>query len=154
SDVYGLGAVLYALLTGRAPFRGDSVAETLQQVRERSPEPPSRINPRTPRDLETICLKAMAKEPSRRYATAGELAADLRRWQGGEPIQARPVGTLERTWRWCRRNPVVAALTATVAVSLLAGTVIASYFAIRATRGEAEALAYANLADQKAKEAE
>ena len=118
------------------------------------PTSPRQLDPRIPRDLETICLKAMAKEPSRRYATAGELAADLRRWQQGEPILARPVGSLERTWRWCRRNPVVAGLTATVAASLVAGTLIATYFAFRASRGEQAALSYAAIADQKTKEAE
>src|SRR5262249_49697780 len=91
SDVYGLGAVLYALLTGHARSRGDSVAEPLQQVRERPPEPPSRLNPRTPRDLEIICLKGLEKEPGKRYASAAALAEDLRRYLAGEPILARPV---------------------------------------------------------------
>ena len=133
SDVYGLGAVLYALLTGQAPFRGDSVADTLQQVRERAPEPPSRLNRQVPRDMEVICLKCLEKDPHRRYASAEALAQDLRRWLAGEPITARPIGNTERLWRWGLRNPIVASLLTAVVVLLVAGTVISSYFAVLAT---------------------
>ena len=154
SDVYGLGAILYALLTGRAPFRGDSLAETLEQVRERPPESPSRSNPLVPRDLEVICLKCLEKDPARRYASAQALAEDLGRFVAGEPIAARPTGPFERGWLWCRRNPMVATLTATVAASLVAGTLIATHFARRASRGETNARAYAGLAGEKAREAE
>jgi serine/threonine protein kinase len=115
SDLYSLGVVLYELLTGERPFRGTRRMLILQ-VLEDQPRPLRQLNDKVPRDLETICLKAMAKSPARRYGTADELAADLRRFQAGEPIHARPVGTSERLWRWCLRNPMAASLL--VAVSL------------------------------------
>jgi serine/threonine-protein kinase len=121
TDVYGLGSVLYALLTGKAPFAGSSLAETLDQVRTTAPELPRRINGRVPRDLEVICLKCLEKEPQRRYASASALADDLGRWLAGEPIEARPVGQALRTWMWCRRNPLAATLGGLCILSVAVG---------------------------------
>jgi tetratricopeptide (TPR) repeat protein/tRNA A-37 threonylcarbamoyl transferase component Bud32 len=118
TDIYGLGAILYAALTGQAPFGADSVLETLEQVRQRPPEPPGRRRAGVPRDLEVICLKCLEKDPGRRYASASDLAADLKRWIHGEPIRARPVGRAVRTWMWAKRNPAPASL----ALALLGAT--------------------------------
>jgi tetratricopeptide (TPR) repeat protein len=121
TDVYGLGSILYALLAGRAPFSTGSVAEALDLVRHRPPEPPSRLNPRVPRDLDVICLKCLEKEPKRRYASAWALAEDLSQWLEGKPIAARPVGSLPRAGMWCRRNPLPAALAGLLVITLLGG---------------------------------
>jgi WD40 repeat protein len=116
SDVYGLGAILYALLTGRAPFAGDSVEGTLGRVRESAPTPPSKINPRVPRDLEVICLKCLEKDPQRRYASARAMAEDLSRFLEGRPILARPVRAMARAVLWARRRPGIAGLLGLVAM--------------------------------------
>jgi serine/threonine protein kinase len=116
TDVYSLGVVLYELLTGERPFRGNRQMLLLQVLHD-EPRPPRQLNHKIPRDLETICLKAMSKAPARRYATAGELADDLRRFLRGEPIRARPVGRVERLGRWCRDNPLAAGLLLAVSLS-------------------------------------
>ena len=121
TDVYGLGAILYALLTSKPPFGGDGVMETLDAVRTRPPEPPTRLNARVPRDLETICLKCLEKDPRRRYSSAQALADDLHAWLDLRPITARRVGAAERAWLWCKRKPAVAALTAAVVLAAVGG---------------------------------
>jgi hypothetical protein len=132
-DVYALGAILYECLTGRPPFKAASGLDTIMQVLSEEPLPPSRLQTKTPRDLETVCLKCLQKEPHKRYASAAALAEDLRRCQHGEPITARPVGRLERAWKWARRRPAAAAL---LAVSVLAGLALAG------TVGAAAAVIY------------
>jgi tetratricopeptide (TPR) repeat protein/tRNA A-37 threonylcarbamoyl transferase component Bud32 len=120
-DIYGLGTILYEALTGGPPFVASTVDATLALVRQEEPVPPRRLQPGVPRDLETICLKCLRKEPGRRYATARELADDLGRFRAGEPVKARPVGTVERVIIWCRRKPVVAGLLVLLLLVFQAG---------------------------------
>jgi hypothetical protein len=134
AEVYSLGVILYERLTGQTPFMGDNALTLLRQARESDPPRPSSIRPGLDRDLETVVLKCLEKEPARRYASAEVLADDLENWLTGRPITARPVGQAERAWRWCKRNPVVSSLAASVAGSLLLGIILSSYFAVQASR--------------------
>jgi serine/threonine protein kinase len=130
SDQYALGAILYEMLVGHPPFRGATPLETLELVRNQEPVPPTRLQPNTPTDLETICLKALQKDPARRFPDVGTMAEALRRFLEGEPIVARPVGTPERLWRWCKRNPRVAGLAAAVVLMGIGITAGSAAFAV------------------------
>ena len=147
ADVYALGAVYYELLTGRSPFVAGSALEALDLVRNAEPISPSRLRPGLPRDLETICLRCLPKDPARRYASAEALADDLGRWLGGKSILARPTGPLERTYRWSLRNRVVAALLASISLILVGGT---SGMAVLWTRARFEAANARNFASKEA----
>jgi eukaryotic-like serine/threonine-protein kinase len=131
TDVYALGAILYELLTGRPPFRGETPLETLQQVLLAEPASVLRLAPHVPRDLVTICSKCLHREPRHRYATALELAEDLQRFLADQPIRARRTGGLERSWRWCRRNPTRALAVGSIATLLLLISVVSTWYSGR-----------------------
>jgi WD40 repeat protein/serine/threonine protein kinase/tetratricopeptide (TPR) repeat protein len=147
NDIYGLGMTLYELLTLHPAFEDANRARLIERVTNDEPPRPRKIDSHIPRDLETVVLKATAKDPARRYASAEDLAEDLRRFLADRPIRARRASSLEKVARWCRRNPAVSGLTAVLAASLLAGAGISAYFAIRADWKAAEA-------DKNAAEAE
>jgi len=153
-DVYALGAILYEMLTGRPPFKGDSVLATLQQVTELEPVPPRVLNPSVPRDLETVCLKCLQKEPRRRYASAGELAGDLRRFLEGRPVSARPVSWWEKAAKWVKRRPAAAALAAVSSLAVLGALVAWVVFTAELRDREEYAQGQKRLAEARLKEAQ
>jgi tetratricopeptide (TPR) repeat protein len=161
ADIYALGAILYDLLTGRPPFKGETIMDTLMMVQNVEPVPPTRLQPHVPRDLETICLKCLQKEPARRYGTALELAEDLDSFTNGRPIKARKVSAAERSWMWAKRRPAAAALVLVSLLALLAlgagGWVFAQREADRALVAELlkiDAVEARDLAVQEQKRAE
>ncbi|MFO0966951.1 MAG: serine/threonine-protein kinase [Gemmataceae bacterium] len=157
ADVYALGATLYNLITGRPPFHADTPIETLKQVQQQEPIAPRSLNPTVDRDLDTICLKCLEKDPARRYPTARALADDLERYEAGEPIRARKIGPVGKVWRWAKRNGRLATVSAVLLFLLLgaaiAGPIVALSFNALAS-SEQKAAQDARLALQKAEKAE
>ena len=148
ADVYALGATLYALITGRPPFQAASATDTILQLISEEPVPPRRLDPSLKRDLETICLKCLEKDPARRYPSAAALGDDLRRFLAGEPVMARPVGRVERAWRWSRRNPLAATLFTLVGALTAGGTLAITAFWLCAERSRKEAVAAGKLTEE------
>jgi WD40 repeat protein/tRNA A-37 threonylcarbamoyl transferase component Bud32 len=155
TDVYGLGAIFYALLAGRAPSGSDTPVETPPEFTEPTSDPPARLTSGINRDLETVCLKCLEKEPGRRYASAEALADDLRRWLDGKPIEARPVSRTARTWSWCRRNQLVAGLLLAVGVllaALVGGLAVSNVALLREQEQTANAFLLARKHEQVARQ--
>ena len=136
TDVYALGAILYELLTGRPPFLGESPAAVLQQVLKTEPLSPRRLNPAVPIDLESVCLKCLEKEPSRRYGCAADLAEDLRHFRDGEEVRARPVGWFGRSWRWSARHPAKAGFLVMLALLVIVVTIVPSFAYLQIRRAD------------------
>ncbi len=141
TDVFGIGTILYYMLTDRPPFRGETVEDTLRAVLEMDPIPPRRLRPGVPLDLETICLKCLNKQPARRYQSVREVAQELARFRNNEPIRARPAGPAERVWMWRRRHPTVSVLGAVIVLLLGAVTVVSLASAVRIDKARARAQA-------------
>ncbi len=141
TDIYALGAILYELLTGRPPYLGSNASDTIRQIATDDPVPPRLLQPRIPRDLETICRRALERDPRRRYLSAQALSDDLRRFREGLPVVARPVTLMERFWKWSRRRPAAAGLLAVSSVASLALLITWAYFtfALKVQRDEADA---------------
>src|SRR5205814_1060171 len=144
--VYGLGAILYWLLTGRPPFEAPSVLEMLQQVREQEPAPPSRSNPRVDRDLQTICLKCLLKEPQRRYGSAEALAEDVERYLKDEPIRARRPTLVQRVKRWARRHQTVMRAAGVVLALAMAALLVSTALIWQANQEQRRSLYYLHIA--------
>lgn len=153
ADIYSLGAILYELLTGKPPFKGESVFATVKQVMEEEPTNPQSLNPKADRDLAIVALKCLRKEPAERYSTAADLADDLDRWTRGEPISARPTTMSQRAWMWMKRNKAVAGLGAGLAAALVLGTFFSLAYAFKAHENEEMAIYGLNLAGEKARQA-
>src|SRR5262249_19131019 len=153
ADTYALGAILYECLTGRPPFQAATPLETVFLVVTEEPVSPRRLQPSLPRDLETICLKCLRKEPGKRYASALALAEDLHRFQAAGPIRARPAGKLERAGKWARRHPAVAVLAALLLVVFVTGFSLVTWKwqeAARAAEADRDAKTKADLAAAEA----
>jgi serine/threonine protein kinase len=153
SDIYGLGAILYEMLTDRPPFKEATPLDTLLAIREKQATPPRHVRPGIPRDLETICLKCLSKEPGQRYATAQALADDLTRFVSGEPIRARRTGSLARLWSWARRKPILAALNGALILTVLGGAGLFAWQWYRAEKFAEQERQQADAAETSAREA-
>ncbi|MGD9855565.1 MAG: serine/threonine-protein kinase, partial [Planctomycetaceae bacterium] len=153
ADIYSIGAILYELVSGRPAFWASSAVGLIRQIHEQEPLPLRQLDSRVPKDLETICLKCLSKSPADRYLAAGELADDLRRYLNGEPVVARPVSRSERLWRWCRRRPLVAGLSAATLMTIVAAAVVSTYFGWVAIQERQAAIDAKAVAEQNAQAA-